>query len=186
MGSDRVYSVEIAVQPPSVAKTGVPLYPPAVVRVHTYDSDGNEITGEDEMSSMFAQATLWRESGNPPSLAPPDMYLLSGRLSMSLDLLNDAIATEGCNGVSPSTALHRQQGSYAMFPDLTINRPGRYKLGISVFKVGDGSRVRSSISAGSSDGASRGGGVSLEEAKSIVISVEDDALPSSRPGRISE
>ena len=145
----RSYTLDVAVQPPSVAHLRVPLYPPLVVRVHIHDSaTGYEISGEDELSGLFAQATLYRESGLPPSLAPPDMFLLSGRLSRGLDHLFDP-----CDG-SP---LREQQGSYALFPDLTINRPGRYRLGVSLFRV---------------DG--RGGGTALVETKTEVVFVVED------------
>ena len=169
MGSDRTYSLEIAIQPPAVASAGVPLYPPLVVRVHIHDAAGNEITGEDELSGLFAQAALYRESGSPPSIAPPDMFLLSGRLSMSLDLLDEP-------GAGSST-----QGSYAIFPDLTINRSGRYTLGVSLFKV-EGGRVRPS-SAGISNGGA-GGGTALEEAKTHVVFVQDGAV-STQIGKLS-
>jgi hypothetical protein len=148
------------------ANEGSPFYPPLVVRVHIYDSRGREISGEDELGGLFAQATLYRESGTPPSLAPPDMYLLSGRLSMSLDLLNEP-------GAPPTgSPWSQQQGSYVIFPDLTINRSGRYRLGVSLFKVEGGGPLRSPSTA-SNGGA--GGGTTLEEAKTNVISVQEGA-----------
>ncbi|KAA8911479.1 hypothetical protein FN846DRAFT_897681 [Sphaerosporella brunnea] len=161
----RTYSLEVAVQPPSVANPGTPFYPPLVARVHIYDSNGVEITGEDELSGLFAQATLYRESGSPPPLAPPDMYLLSGRLSASLDLLNEP-------GVPPvsGSSWSEQKGSYVMFPDLIINRAGRYRLGVSLFKVEGGAPLRSPSSA-INGGA--GGGTTLEEAKTNVIIVQE-------------
>lgn len=163
-GSGRSYSLQVAVQPPRVARVGVPLYPPLAIRVHICDAEtGEEISGEDEFSSLFAQATLYGEGINSPPLAPPDMFLLSGRLSMSLDLLNDGPGED-------STPLGRQQGSYVIFPDLVINRTGRYRLGVSLFKIGGSRRGRH-------PGDPRGGGTSLEEAKSDVIVVQENAAP---------
>ncbi|KAF8242815.1 hypothetical protein K440DRAFT_606965 [Wilcoxina mikolae CBS 423.85] len=169
MNSQRTYSLEVAVQPPSVARAGVPLYPPLVVRVHIYDASGNEITGEDELSGLFAQAALYRESGDPPPLAPPDIYILSGRLSMSLDLLNEP-GTASFHG-SPLSQL---QGSYVLFPDLTINRPGGYRLGVSLFRVEGGRRMLSS-STGTMNGT--GGGTTLLEAKTNVVHIQEGAVP---------
>lgn len=167
MSSNRRYTIEVAVQPPSDARAEATLYPPLVVRVHIHDSNGKEITGEDELSGLFVQATLYQESGSPPSLAPPDMYLLSGRLSMSLDLLSES-------GSSP------QQGSYALFPDLKINRPGRYRLGVSLFKVEGLKPVGCS---GASNGG--GGGAMLEETKTDVICIQDGgSLRVSSPGNV--
>lgn len=164
-GSGRSYSLQVAVQPPRVARAGVPLYPPLAIRVHICDAEtGEEISGEDELSSLFAQATLYGENINSRPLAPPDMFLLSGRLSMSLDLLNDGPGDAN----EDSAPLSRQQGSYVIFPDLVINRTGRYRLGVSLFKIGGSRRDRSS-------GDPRGGGTSLEETKSNVIIVQEDA-----------
>lgn len=163
-GSGRSYSLRVAVQPPRVAQAGVPLYPPLAIRVHICDAEtGEEISGEDELSSLFAQATLYGEGTNSPPIAPPDMFLLSGRLSMSLDLLNDGPSEN-------STPLSRQQGSYVIFPDLVINRTGRYRLGVSLFKIGGSRRGRYSEGP-------RGGGTSLEEAKSDVIVVQENFAP---------
>jgi hypothetical protein len=145
---------------------GSPFYPPLVILVHIYDASGCEVSGEDELSGLFAQATLYRESGSPPSLAPPDMYLLSGRLSASLELLNEP-------GAPPvGSSWSQQKGSYVMFPDLTINRPGKYRLGVSLFKVGARGRLRSPISA---TNGGIGGGTTLEEVKTNVIVVQEDA-----------
>ncbi|KAH0603387.1 uncharacterized protein H6S33_007709 [Morchella sextelata] len=166
-GSGRSYSLQVAVQPPRVARAGAPLYPPLAIRVHICDAEtGEEISGEDELSNLFAQATLYGENINSPPLAPPDMFLLSGRLSMSLDLLNDAPG-ESDEDAAP---LSRQQGSYVIFPDLVINRTGHYRLGVSLFKVGGSRRGRSSEDP-------HGGGTSLEEAKSDVIIVQEDSVP---------
>lgn len=169
MNSQRTYSLEVAVQPPAVARTRIPLYPPLVVRVHIYDASGREITGEDELGGLFVQAALYQESGSPPSLAPPDMYLLSGRLSMSLDLLNEP----GSDALYGSP-LGQLQGSYALFPDITINRPGDYRLGVSLFKV-EGTGRMQSPSAGAINGA--GGGITLLEAKTNVVHVQEGAIP---------
>lgn len=166
-GSGRSYSLQVAVQPPRVARAGAPLYPPLAIRVHICDVEtGEEISGEDELNNLFAQATLYGENINSPPLAPPDMFLLSGRLSMSLDLLNDAPG-ESDEDAAP---LSRQQGSYVIFPDLVINRTGHYRLGVSLFKVGGSRRGRSSEDP-------HGGGTSLEEAKSNVIIVQEDSAP---------
>jgi hypothetical protein len=144
---------------------GSPFYPPLVVLVRIYDQSGCEVSGEDELSGLFAQATLYKESGSPPPLAPPDMYLLSGRLSASLELLNE----HGAPSVGSSWS--QRKGSYVMFPDLTINRPGKYRLGVSLFKVGGRGRLRSPFSAAN---GGIGGGTTLEEAKTNVISVQED------------
>ena len=168
MGSERSYSLEVAVQPPGVAQVGVPLYPPLVIRMHIHDDHGYEISGEDELGGMFAHATLYNESGNPPSLAPPDIFLLSGRLSQSLDLLNEpGVSSSGSNLQS------QQQGSYAIFPDLTINRPGRYILGVSLFKVDCGSTIQSASAVTNGGG---GGGTNLEEAKTSMMVVQEGAV----------
>ncbi|CAZ85001.1 unnamed protein product [Tuber melanosporum] len=166
---ERLYTLEVAVQPPRVAKSGARLYPPLAIRVHISDANtGEELSGEDELNSLFAQATLYGESGDGPPLAPPDPHLLSGRLSMSLDLLSD---DEGPEDAAP---LSQQQGSFVIFPDLMINRTGRYRLGVSLFKIGDRIRVRS-IPTGS--GEMHGGGTSLEEVKSNVIVVQRSSAP---------
>lgn len=169
MNSQRTYSLEVAVQPPAVARARIPLYPPLLVRVHIYDASGHEIPGEDELSGLFVQAALYPESGSPPSLAPPDMYLLSGRLSMSLDLLN-----EPGSDASYGSPLGQLQGSYALFPDITINRTGDYRLGVSLFKVEGAGRMQSS-GAGAINGA--GGGTTLLEAKTNVVHVQEGAAP---------
>jgi hypothetical protein len=87
---------------------------------------------------------------------------------MSLDLLSD---DEGPEDAAP---LSQQQGSFVIFPDLMINRTGRYRLGVSLFKIGDRIRVRS-IPTGS--GEMHGGGTSLEEVKSNVIVVQRSSAP---------
>lgn len=166
-GSGRSYSLQVAIQPPRIARVGAPMYPPLAVRVHICDAEtGEEISGEDELNNLFAQATLYGENINSPPLAPPDMFLLSGRLSMSLDLLNDTPG-ESDEDAAP---LSRQLGSYVIFPDLVINRAGHYRLGVSLFKVGSSRRGRSSEDP-------HGGGTSLEEAKSNVIIVQEDSAP---------
>lgn len=168
-GPERLYTLEVAVQPPRVAKSGARLYPPLAIRVHISDANtGEELSGEDELNSLFAQATLYGESGDGPPLAPPDLYLLSGRLSMSLDLLSDG------EGSEDSAPLSRQQGSYVIFPDLMINRTGRYRLGVSLFKIGDQGRVRP---ASTGSGGVHGGGTSLEEVKSNVIVIQRSSAP---------
>jgi hypothetical protein len=167
-GSERSYTLQVAVQP-RLARFGAPLYPPLAIRVRITDaSTGEEISGEDELHNLFAQATLYGESGNGPPLAPPDLYLLSGRLSMSLDLLNDSYEPD------VSTPLSGQQGSYVIFPDLVINRPGRYRLGVSLFKIGDRRRARS---ASTGPGEVQGGGTSLNEVKSDIIVVGRTPVP---------
>ncbi|PWW77427.1 hypothetical protein C7212DRAFT_356880 [Tuber magnatum] len=168
-GPERLYTLEVAVQPPRVAKSGARLYPPLAIRVHISDANtGEELSGEDELNSLFAQATLYGESGDGPPLAPPDLYLLSGRLSMSLDLLGDGEGSEDAGLFS------RQHGSYVLFPDLMINRTGRYRLGVSLFKIGDRRRVRSTPIG---SGEMHGGGTSLEEVKSNVIVVQRSSAP---------
>lgn len=164
----RSYALEVAIQPPRVARSGTRLFPPLAIRLHISDtSTGEEISGEDELNSLFAQAILYGESGDSPPLAPPDLYLLSGQLSMSLDLLNDDGDGDDDDDDGPRDdpgPLSGQQGSYAMFPDLTINRPGRYRLGVSLFKI-SGRRP-------SQSGNAQGGGTSLGEVKSNVIVVQ--------------
>jgi len=167
MPRERSYRLELTVQPPAIAAVGTALYPPPVVRVHIHDAHGDEISGEDELSNLFAQATLYRESGNPPPLAPPDVFLLSGRLSRSLDLLNEPQEEEPNGGLG----LSHQVGSYVLFPDLTINRPGRYRLGVSLFKVEPGRPVRPGASSSATGNSTGGGGMTLEEVKSNVIEV---------------
>jgi hypothetical protein len=169
----RRYSLEVAVQPPALAKAGVPLYPPLIVRVHIHDASGAEITGEDELGGLFAQTALYQENGNSPSLAPPDVYLLSGRLSQSLDLLDEAGSTDGA-------AIGNLHGSYALFPDLTINKPGSYRLGVSLFKVEGGMRIHSSDSGLMNGGA--GGGTTVQEKKTNVINVQEDSVPTIHTG----
>ncbi|KAI5820887.1 hypothetical protein BZA77DRAFT_50239 [Pyronema omphalodes] len=164
----RRYSLEVAVQPPALAKAGVPLYPPLVVRVHIHDASGAEITGEDELSGLFAQTALYQENGNGQSIAPPDVYLLSGRLSQSLDLLDESGSADG-------GAIGNLHGSYALFPDLTINKPGNYRLGVSLFKVEGGIRIHSSDS-GLMNG-SAGGGTTVQERKTNVVIVQEDSVP---------
>ncbi|KAL7272760.1 hypothetical protein RUND412_004418 [Rhizina undulata] len=175
---DRTYSLEIVVQPPRVTKVGVPMYPPLALRVHIHDAASEvEMSGEDELSNLFAQAALYGESGNLPPLAPPDMFLLSGRLSMSLDLLNETVNNgAGEHERGDTIPLREQEGSYVIFPDLTIHRTGNYRIGVSLFKVGDRMQARS-VSAGSSVVESQGGGTSLAEVKSDVIMVQENAVP---------
>ena len=170
MDTDRTYTVEFAVQPSAESVPQVPLYPPIALRVHIYDSSGAEVSGEDELNSLFAQATLYDHTGRTP-LAPPNRYLLSGQLSRSLDLVDDV----------SGSASGRPPGSYVMFPDVRINRPGSYRIGISLFKVGDGGQVRSiSVDSTSEFDRRTGGGVSVEEAKTRVIDVHEGHVPASR------
>lgn len=167
----RTYAIEVVVQPPTATTVGRKIYPPLAIQLRIRDSNGIEITGEDELNNLFAQATLYRESGSPPALAPPDMFLLSGRMSMSLNLLSEV----GRSFQGSSATLARELGSYALFPDLSINQPGSYRLGVSLFKVADGRRVRSTSAGPSNGDVHVGGGISLDEVKSRVIVVQQQA-----------
>ena len=145
MSRDRSYTMEVAVQPPARARVAQALYAPLVVRVHIFDARGAEIAGEDELGGLFVQAALYGAAGGR-ALAPPDAHLLAGRLARSLDLAGDA------------------RGAYALFPDLTITRAGRYRVGVSLFQVAPGAA----------------GGRMLAEARSDVVAVGAD--PASPPG----
>ena len=164
MGIDKTYSLEFALQPPCITTVERPLGHPVVVRIRTYDPSGAEFSPEDELGTLFAQATLYDETGRMP-LAPPDRYLLSGSLSRSVE----------------SVDAEKISRSYAIFSDIRINRPGRYRIGVSLFKIDEGR----AISVGSQSGRylRTGGGVSVEETISNIVEVHDGPTRVPRLGK---
>lgn len=174
---DRSYTIRVAIQPPQLISVGTAMYPPIVVLVNAFNSTGEEVNVEDEVNSLFVQATLYNESGNRPPLAPPDGYLLSGRLSMSLEPLSDpALEESNTDRSSNQSVIGNGLGSFAAFPDLTINRLGSYRVGISLFKVDDGRQMQRG-SGSAVQKSPRGGGMLLAEAKTNTIVIQSEKSP---------
>lgn len=174
---NRSYTVRVAIQPPQSISVGTAMYPVIVVFVNAFNSTGEEVNVEDEVNSLFVQATLYNESGHHPPLAPPDRYLLSGRLSMSLELLSDPVLEEANTGRnSNQPGIGKGLGSFAAFPDLTINRLGSYRVGISLFKVDDGRQTQQG-SESAVQNSPRGGGMLLAEVKTNSIVVQSEPSP---------
>ncbi|RPA87740.1 hypothetical protein BJ508DRAFT_320733 [Ascobolus immersus RN42] len=168
---ERTYSMEFAIPPPRTIRIGEDITPPLAVRVRIRDAISDlEISGEDELSYLFVAAALYDEGGGGAPIAPPDSGLISGRLSGSLELLNEY--HEGYEDGRPpinddSMPLQLQQGSFALFSSLRINRPGNYRIGITLLRVG-GSRMPPGRRPRSE------GGMSLAEVMSEPISVQSN------------
>lgn len=165
--------MEFAIPPPRYVRVGEDISPPLAVHVRIRDAIADmEISGEDELSYLFVAAALYDESGGSAPIAPPDSGLISGRLSGSLELLNEYYGYEDGRPMidNPDIPFHLQQGSFVLFNNLRINRPGNYRLGITLLRVGGGRmpfgrRPRSE------------GGMSLAEVMSETICVQTEEVP---------
>lgn len=174
--SDRTYSLQLAIRASRVVQAGAPIYPPLVTILSIRDGQGGpEITGDDELSYMFVQAALYDEAGSLWPIAPPDSAILSGRLALSPELINDTLEDDAGTAPSSSSAASAwaaSRASFAMFSDLKINRPGTYRIGFTLLKIG-GNQTRSS--AGGRRRRNEGG-MSLAEVRSDVIRVQHDPV----------
>ena len=105
----------LAVQPPSRARPGAPLYPPIAARL------SSETSVFEELSQKWAVATLVRSSGEVLH------DKLSGKVADSAHPLPESGANSG-----PVQWFDR---AYFYFPDLKIDEPGRYKIRISLMQM---------------------------------------------------
>ncbi|KAI9055423.1 hypothetical protein LZ554_000377 [Drepanopeziza brunnea f. sp. 'monogermtubi'] len=102
----------LAVEPPPSTRPGLPLYPPVAARI----SSETDIYGE--LAQTWAVATLIRYSGENQH------NQLGGKAADSAHPLSDS-----------SSSGARRDRAYFYFPDLFIDRPGRYKIRISLMKM---------------------------------------------------
>lgn len=109
----------LAVQPPSRARPGTPLFPPIAARL---SSERNIFA---ELSHKWAVATLIRHSGEV-------LYdKLSGKVADSAHPLPEASSENSTS----SGSNRRRDRAYFYFPDLKIEEPGRYKIRISLMQM---------------------------------------------------
>lgn len=175
---ERTYRLQLVINPPREVQVGSTIYPPIAAVLHIHDAgSGAEITGEDELSYLFIHAALYDESGQLWPIAPPDSNILSGGLARSPELVNEQ-QDEGAYAVASPPAeggpWASSKASFALFSDLRINRPGLYRIGFTLLKIGGEPRVWLPDS-GRGRRRTAGGSMSLAEVKSDVIRVGDGA-----------
>lgn len=125
------YDLEIVQQPQKAAECGtlslsrLPLAPPLIVQLSIRDASGNVIPEEGESSFLIAHLSLLSvpEGGAHPSTQtkPPDSTnQLYGSLVSSPQTFRD---------------LHGRQGTYFLFPDVSVRTRGRFQLGITLIEL---------------------------------------------------
>lgn len=152
--------LDLAVQPPTQTRPGEPLYPPVAVSLSSETSIYNEL------SQIWAVATLVHQSGEVLE------DHLGGRLADSAHPLPESVSSYSHSRSQGQNSSPKKERAYFYFPDLTIHKPGRYKIRVSLMQM-DHSR-ESSL-----DGEIR----VREYVESRSIVVEDQAENHTRPSK---
>jgi hypothetical protein len=134
--------LEIAVQPPTQARPGVPLFPPVAARLNS------ETSIYEELSQMWTVATLIYRDGEvaneqlggqtADSAHPmPAVPIASGSShgSSSRGSRNSHGSSSRGNGNGSRSATSNKERAYFYFPDLVIQQPGRYRIRITLMKM---------------------------------------------------
>jgi hypothetical protein len=145
--------LEIAVQPPTQARPGVPLFPPVAARLNS------ETSIYEELSQMWTVATLiyrdgevaneqlggqTADSAHPMPAVPIASGSSHGSSSRgSRNSHGSSFPTSGNgrgstsrgNGNGSRSATSNKERAYFYFPDLVIQQPGRYRIRITLMKM---------------------------------------------------
>lgn len=135
------------VEPPCEAQAGVALPSPIVVCMEWMDREGVPTEDHPDFYSCWGLVTIVAEDGTT-DVAPPRGDLLSGSVSSPLHHL-------------PSSA-EFPCASIILFPDITLNETGRYKIRVSLF-------------AHQVDSHPNGSVISIASAMSRVIAIRAEA-----------
>jgi hypothetical protein len=152
------YKMKIILQPPPEVRTSVRIDPFLVVSLGPRSPQSGRSTPTSNMSGVWAMASLTTADGTEV-LTPPRPDLLEGQLVDSVHLPMEP-------GSGPETG-------YALFPNLRVQQPGRYRIRISLIDMD---------SNGSSLGMSSQGGMNVQVVNSSVFTVHP-AAPLFRPSR---
>ncbi|KAJ3755348.1 velvet factor, partial [Lentinula raphanica] len=120
----RSYHLEVVQQPQSAAEfanyplSRLPVTPPVIVRLSIHDASGNQVEPETELPFLIAHLSLHNESVSERS--PSSASTLYGNLVSSIEQLED---------------LQGNRGLFFLFPDVSIQWRGRYKLGITLLRI---------------------------------------------------
>jgi hypothetical protein len=147
------YKMNIILQPPPEVRTSARIEPFPVISLGPCSPKSSRSTPISDMSGVWALASLTTADGTEV-LTPPRPDLLEGQLVDSIHL-----AMEADSG--PETG-------YALFPNLRVQQPGRYRIRISLIDMD---------SNGSSLGMTSQGGMNLQVVNSSVFTVHPTAPP---------
>jgi len=126
------YGLEIVQQPQKAAECGasslsrLPLAPPLIVQLSIRDASGNAILEEGESSFLIAHLSL---------IPVPEGEAHSS--STRTKLLDHTSQLYGSLVSSPQTFrdLHGRQGTYFLFPDVSIRIRGRFQLRVTLIEL---------------------------------------------------
>lgn len=148
------YQMAFVIQPRPSVRTGSTLFPPLIVAVQPRElkrhSDAREIGN---MGGVWAFASLVTDDATA-TLAPPRTELLIGRTADSIHIAPSQPGSD-----------HPDSG-YAVFSDLAITQPGRYRIRVSLIDMD---------SNGSLHGQPLQGGRNLQSVVSTPITVQNEA-----------
>ncbi|KAF9648904.1 hypothetical protein BDM02DRAFT_3080052, partial [Thelephora ganbajun] len=125
------YDLDIVQQPQKAAECGssslsrLPLAPPLIVQLSIRDASGNVVPEEGESSFLIAHLSL---------IPVPE----SGAHSPTRTKLMDPTSQlYGSLVSSPQTFrdLHGRQGTYFLFPDVSVRIRGRFQLSITLIEL---------------------------------------------------
>ncbi|KAI9852248.1 MAG: hypothetical protein M1838_001290 [Thelocarpon superellum] len=154
------YELRMVVQPPAQTRPGMALYPPAVLRLEQGSSDRE---AGDDPGRVWAFASLTTEDGGEV-LAPPRTDLLRGSLVDSAHLVGDELDP---GDAEAATARSGPITSYLVFPGLIIQEPGRYRIQITLGRMGGAALQRPT---------SLQGAMILQNVQSRIVCIADDAV----------
>jgi len=135
------YNLDVVQQPQKAAECGssslsrLPLAPPLIVQLSIRDASGNIIPEEGESSFLIAHLSL---------IPVPESGAHSPTQTKLLDPTNQLY---GSLVSSPQTFrdLHGRQGTYFLFPDVSIRIRGRFQLSVALVEL-PGSRLTPTVS----------------------------------------
>ncbi|KAF9045707.1 hypothetical protein BDZ89DRAFT_1089591 [Hymenopellis radicata] len=125
------YHLEVIQNPKTTAEfrnaslSRLPLTPPLVARLTVTDARGMDFVPEDELPFLITHLSLYPVTGErridanwQSEQGPPILY---GNLVSAVDLLED---------------LQGNMGLFFLFPDVSIRWQGRFRLRVSLLKIG--------------------------------------------------
>ncbi|KAF9078177.1 velvet factor, partial [Rhodocollybia butyracea] len=124
----RRYQLQVVQQPLRAAEfsnyplSRLPVTPPVIVRLIISDASGNPVVPEAELPFLIAHLSLYSQDGleRVDLRSSPQGHTLYGNLVSSVEQLED---------------LQGNRGLFFIFPDVSIQWRGHYKLGITLLKI---------------------------------------------------
>ncbi|KAI4160755.1 MAG: hypothetical protein LQ342_005468 [Letrouitia transgressa] len=129
--------MDILVQPPSEVQPGITLNPPIVIVLQNSSGAEDSETIAQDTNAYWALASVVSEDGLT-ALAPPDPDLLSGTLVDSIHEVSE-------NG--------ERVAGYLRFTNLAIQRPGSYRIRISLIQMPPAGTIANPSSSSASGNA---------------------------------